>query len=243
MAAASVGSPSGRTTPNTPHMARPSQPRARAQPVVPGVSKAASGTSRASAIVLPRSSEAPVATGADELDAEPVAAHAPERLDRADRAGERAASGPGRTEAVAVTTSRDGLSPNSSTAGDIAVGTRTGRAEPTPHRRTRRVATARPPPDTSWALATRPRAIASPHERLQRRLAGEVERGQAVLGGGPGEGGVGRPDEPGDASPTSRIVSPSATNAGPTRPSRRRLAARRRRSRASGRSTPAGDSL
>ena len=173
-------------------------------------------TSSASATRLPRSSAAPGRAGAGELDDEPVAADGPSASTgrpcwRASRIERRREARPWRS-----TTRRDGLSPNSSTAGEIADRRARTPAPRPPHIAPSARATASPPPDTSWALATSPRAIASRMNAWSGRLAGEVERRRAVLDGDAGESGVGRPGQPGRGLADEQDVSPSAANAGPT---------------------------
>ena len=48
------------------------------------------------------------------------------------------------------------------------------------------------------------------------RFADEVERGRAVLGGGPGEGGVGRAGHPGRGLPDEQDRVAGPVKAGPT---------------------------
>ena len=130
----------------------------------------------------------------------------PSRLDRqAVLAGEQRRA-PAANRGVAVTTIRDGLSPNSSTAGDVATATRTSRAEAAPHRalgeRHREAAAAH----VLGASATQAAADRLADERLQRRLA---RRGRAPAG---------RPRRP----------SPASARVGGAGQARRRLADQQR---------------
>ena len=94
-----------------------------------------------------------------------------------------------------VTTRREGLSPNSSTAGELATGRRMTAPWP-PHIAPSARATASPPPDTSWAEATSSRSMASRMNALQGGLAGQVEGRRIVLDGDAGQPGVGRAGQP-----------------------------------------------
>ena len=223
----------------------PSSPERPGEPVLPGVAQVGERRRRAaSATREPRSSAAPVAPWPGELDDEPVAADRRRAARPAGRAGGRGGRGRARAAGRHVTTIRDGLSPNSSTAGRPAdrQPERAPAAVPRPDGASAS-ATARPPPETSWAEATRPRADRLADERLERRLAGQVERRRAVLRGEPGEGRVRAAGEARRRSPDEddRVAGGDEGRADPER--RRRRGARRPRSPASGAIAPVGDSL
>ena len=210
--------------------------RAPRQPVLPGVAQV-----RDRHVERVRDPAAPLLRGAGravagELDDEPRAAGRAQGVDRAARAGGRAARTPGRGAGRTSTTSRDGLSPNSATAGESPTPTAQSRAPTSPQIAISASATARPPPDTSWQLSTRPRAIASRMNAWTARSRARSSGGGPSSGAAPASRSYSEPASPGAVSPTMSTALPVAAERRARRASRRRPAARRSRSRASGRS-------
>ena len=113
-------------------------------------------------------------------------------------------------------TSRDGLSPNSPTAGESPTVSR--RFAPTPPQiAISATATARPPPETSWQLSTRPRSTASRMKAWSARSRARSRAGGPSSGAAPASRAYSLPPRPAPGSPTSSTALPSARNAGPVR--------------------------
>ena len=141
-------------------------------------------------------------TVADRLDRQAVLAR--EQLDRRRRGA-----------AVPRRRARLGLSPNRSTAGELETGSRTCAPSPAPHRR---LGERHREPAARDVLRGREQAARDglDDERLEPPLAVEVEGRRAVLGRDAGDARVlAARRGPGPASPTRRIASPAARNAGP----------------------------
>ena len=77
-------------------------------------------------------------------------------------------------------------------------------------------ATANPPPDTSWQLFTRPRAMASRMKAWRLRSRSRSRGGGPSSTAAPAMRAYSEPASPGAGSPTSRTALSSPRNAGPT---------------------------
>ena len=132
----------------------------------------------------------------DEVDGQPLAADQAEPPDGQAEARSRWPTSASHEAGSTVTTTRPGLSPKRSTDGVDPMAT----CEPAPspdqmaHSAS---ATARPPPETSWAEASRSPRAATQEPLLERRLARQVEGRRPVVGRGAGQCRVGRARQPG----------------------------------------------
>ena len=246
----------GRTTPTTPHISRrprrpgarhrrrgrrrrsPSQPSARGSPCVPRVAQVRHGDVEGVRDPAPALLGGARGALAGEIDDAGGRRRSCPARPRAGRAARASSSNAGTCRAARPrTTRRDGLSPNSATAGESPdrEPQRAPRARP-------RCTSRRPPPrtrraDTSWQLSTSPRAIASRMNAWRRRSRSRSSGGGPSSGRGAGQALVlgagearGRPGRP--AGPRCR----RARNAGPDARRDVRRAAPRCRSRAWARS-------
>ncbi len=157
---------------------QPSSPRARGRPCSQASRSTSSGSSRSSAMPAPRSSARAGRALAHEPDAEPVAAGLAQDPRAAPRPVAASSTSTSQSAGAIVTRTRLGLSPNRSRAGSAP--TPSVRSAPTPpQRHISAMATARPPPLTSWAARSRP-------ARLRRAAAAggrHGPRGRAPVAG------------------------------------------------------------
>ena len=174
---------------------QPSQPSARERPWSQARRRSASETSRASATRLPRSSAAP--SGPAPVDSMTSASPATTPRRAIGRPRWRASSSSaGACAAVLVSTSRDGLSPNRTTAGEADECDPDRSSDAAPHRALGQ----RNRQSTAGDVLGRGHHAARDRladVRLERGFTREVQVRRAVLGSGAGQPGVGGSGQPG----------------------------------------------